>query len=373
MKVTFNRSALLSAITTASAVVPGKTPKDILKNILISGHGSSFDVVGTDLEIGIIASIAAESVISNETITPLSTLLPPQRVHAILREMPDAEVVLDFNESDVIFKGASAKFRIATEDPREFPPVPFRSCDDWYQVPAPVFAQGIRRTEFAVDNESTRYALAGINIEVGDGACILAATDSRRLSVAKMSCEKVGSPEALEPNTVVPSKAWKAVSAAASSRQDEVVKFRCTDKDATFRTGLVTVYSRLVEGRFPRYRDVIPGKVRTRFNLPCGPFLGAVRQTLICQDESRGANFIFDKGVVLIRSESSVGSSDIEFPCEYDGDKLTIKLDPQYLADFLKTVPAEESIEVSLIDADTAVMFKVDQSNTYVVMPLESD
>jgi DNA polymerase-3 subunit beta len=372
MKIEFNRKQLLTAIGEAAAATPSRTPKDILKSVLLTGHGMHFEVIGTDQEIGIRVAIPADAVISNESPNQsVETLLPPQRIRQILTELSDVNVTIDIEDKNIRVISSNAKFRVTTEDPKEFPPVPEPGTENCYQVPAYALAAAIRRTEFACDVESTRYALGGINVEVKDGKLIMAATDSRRLSVVGVACETIGNPAEVTKATVVPLKAWKAVASACGSGA-ESCRFVIDEHSISLSVGNVAVYSRLVEGRFPKYRDVIPKRSNATVSLPCGPFYAAVKQSQICLDsETRAVQMTFHDGVVHIDSSSSGGESAVEFPCEYDYEKITLSLDPKYIADVLRVMPAEHVLKCAMNTADDAVLFQDDGDFRYVVMPLQ--
>lgn len=362
---------VLNALIAVSAAVPSRTPKDILKNVLMTGSGTNIEFVATDMEIGIRSEIPESAIVANTSKNKFEILFNPQRVKAILQELTASEVVFEIDDEcrDMRIVASGSKFRITTEDAKEFPPVPQMSGDDCFKVSAPVFALAIRRTEFACDTESTRYALGGINIELTADKCVLVATDSRRLSLVEIAAEAIGSPTIINKPTVVPVKAWKSVASAASGAQE--VQVQIGDNEVLFRVGSVSVYSRLIEGRFPRYRDVIPRRSNSEVHLPSGPFQSALRQSEICLDkETRGVTMTFDAGVVKLESMSSSGDSAVEFPCEYDREKLALSVDPKYLAEFLRTMSPEQIVDVSLIDADSPVVMRIGDSVTYVVMPL---
>lgn len=373
MKITFNRQQLLKSITEAASATPSRTPKDILKSVLLTGIGMHFEVIGTDQEIGIRAGISPDAIIENsDPNTHVETLLPPQRIKLILSELPDVNVTIEIVDGSVRVIGNSAKFKITTEDAKEYPPVPEPNTENCFQVSAYALAAAIRRTEFACDVESTRYALGGVNVEIKNGMLILAATDSRRLSVVELDCTVVGSPKEINKATVVPLKALKVILSACGTGA-ESVQFVVEDNSIAFSVGNVAIYSRLVEGRFPRYRDVIPQKHNNKVNLPCGPFLSAVKQAQICMDsESRAVRMTFSEGSVRIDTASSGGESAVEFPCEFEGDSITLSLDPKYVADILRVLPSEQIIECAMRTADDAVLFQTDGSLKYVVMPLAS-
>ncbi|MDA1231581.1 MAG: DNA polymerase III subunit beta [Planctomycetota bacterium] len=369
MQLSCNRALFSSAFSIAASAVPSRTPKDILRNVFMSVTSSGVELVGTDQEMAIRYAVSGVTTSSTG-----DALLPTQRMSSILRELQDEQLELVIDEQNITLKAASAKFRLTSEDPQEYPPVPQFSDENYFRVPAPVFRQMIRRTTFATDTESTRYALGGLLLEFNEGMVTLAATDSRRLAVATAACEKHGAPEAPAKATVVPTKAMSLLERSIDP-QAEFVDIAVHENDVMMRSGACVVYSRLVEGRFPRYRDVIPRSGNVNVPLPVGPFFAAVRQSqIITDEESRGVDFSFGGSLLTLSSQASaIGESKIELPIEYDHDEVKITFDPKYVADFLKVLGPETLVDLQLSDSDTAAVFRVEDSYTYVIMPLAQD
>ena len=145
--------------------------------------------------------------------------------------------------------------------------------------------------------------------------------------------------------------------------------------DVLVRSGNSTIYARLVEGRFPRYQDVIPQSYEVEIPLVTGPMLSAVRQAMIVQsEESKGVDFVFDNGTLTLKSSANdIGTSRVELPISFDGKKIDITFDPKFVADFLKVLDPTSQISLNLIDENSAAVFKSDDTYTYVVMPLAKD
>ena len=138
------------------------------------------------------------------------------------------------------------------------------------------------------------------------------------------------------------------------------------------RTESAVIYSRLVEGRFPRYQDVFPANVEVKIPLEAGPLRLAVEQaSIVTSDESRGVDFQFASGVLKLSSQAAdVGSSHVDLPIAYEGKTVEITFDPRYLVDALKTLDDATAVTAELIDAKNAAVFKTADHYTYVVMPL---
>ncbi len=369
MQLTCDRNLFTQAFQSAAAAVPLRTPKDVLRNVCMQVSGGSVELIGTDLDVAVRCGV--------EGVTTSSTgevLLPTQKISSILRELSDETFDIEVDERTLVLKTASSQFRLSSEDAADYPPVPEFEESDYYRIPAAVFRQMIRRTSFATDAESTHYALGGILLEFEDGSVTLAATDSRRLAVASAVCEPHGQPVVPERTTVVPTR---AMSLLERSTDDSVenVEVAVRDSDVLMRSGRCTISSRLVEGRFPRYRDVIPRNPSVTVPLSVGPFHSAVRQAQIVTDEdSRGVDFHFENNILKLNSRAqNVGESHIELPVDFDGPEIRITFDPRYVSDFLKVLPAESLVELQLTNAETAAVFQVEDSYTYVIMPLAQD
>jgi len=369
MQLKCDRNLFSHAFLTVASAVPSRTPKDILRNVYLHLDSNGVQLVGTDQEVAIRYEV--------DGVTTSSTgdaLLPNQRVSSILRELQDDEFEISVEDQAMTLQAASSRFRLSSEDPREFPPVPEFNESDYFRVPSGVFRQMIRRTAFATDVESTRYALGGILLEFDDDRVTLAATDSRRLAVASAACESEGSPSIPDRATVIPTRAMSLLERSIDDQQ-ECVDIAVRDNDVIMRTGRCAIYSRLVEGRFPKYRDVIPKNVAITVPMSVGPFHAAVRQSqIITDEESRGVDFQFNDNTLKLSSRAQdVGESSVELPIEFTSDEIRITFDPRYVSDFLKVLNPESLVELRLTNADQAAVFQVEDSYTYVIMPLAQD
>lgn len=369
MQLQCDRAQFSQAFSIAASAVPTRTPKDLLRSVFLSVGSEAVELVGTDQEIAIRCRV--EGVTTNST---GEALLPTQRVSSILRELQDDTFELAIDEQQITLTTSTSKFRLTSEDPREFPPLPEFDATDYFRVPAAVFRQVIRRTLFATDPESTRYALGGLLLEFSDSGMTAAATDSRRLAVATAACSSEGHPTVPEKATVVPTRAMSLLERTLND-DEASIDIVLRENDVLIRAGTSVVYSRLVEGRFPRYADVIPQSGAVNIPLPAGPFLAAVRQSQIVTDEeSRGVDFLFGTSMLTLSSRASdIGESKIQMPIEYLHEDIGITFDPKYVADFLKVLPPETLVDLQLTDADTAAVFRVEDSYTYVIMPLSKD
>ena len=366
MKLSCPRNLLLSAFSTVNGVIPSRSPKEILRNVKLTLADGKATLLGTDEEVGIrheLPEVMSESV--------GEALLPAQRVMSILREVTDDVITLEVTDEALWIRSSQSEFRLNSEDPAEFPDVPQFEEESFYTIPGTQFRQGIHRTIFATDPESSRYALGGILVEIAGGKLTMAATDSRRLAVYKTSCAAEGSVSEEGGQPVIPAKAMSLIEKSIDD-DEQPVQLALHAHHVLVKSGLSTIYARLVEGRFPKYQDVIPQSSQHSIDLVVGPFLSAVRQAMIVtNEESRGVDFTFENGTLTLTSMGQdIGSSKIDLPISYDGEKIVVTFDPRYMQEFLRVLDPAGPVTLQMNDGNSAAVFQADDNYTYVIMPL---
>jgi DNA polymerase-3 subunit beta len=229
----------------------------------------------------------------------------------------------------------------------------------------------IRRTIFAAATENPRYAVTGILWELEGDQARLVATDGRRLAVMQGVAAGKGGHDTKGQTPVVPTKAMSLLERNLSD-PDEIVRISLRPNEVLFKTGRAMIYSRLVEGRYPAYREVFPKKQTSKIPLTVGPFYAAVRQAAIMtDDESKKVVFSFGKKKVTAQaSGAETGRSKVELPLDYDGKALEIKFDPRFLTDMLRVLEPDAALTLELVDGTSPALFKCGNDYSYVVMPL---
>lgn len=369
MKIHCHRPSLAAAFQVVSGVVPARTPRDILKNVKLLAADDAATLIGTNEEVGIRYTIPGVEIEQGG-----EALLPANRVVAILRELQEDGVNIETTEDVVEIKAGHSQFKLSAHDAAEFPPVPDFDESAYYTISGGAFRDAIRRTYFATDVESSRYALGGVLLDMEADKVTLAATDSRRLAVVTAMCSSNGVDNVENEAPVIPRDAMSLLERSITDDEEDVL-IAVHANDVLVKAAACTIYARLVDGRFPRYRDVIPKDPKSTIDLLVGPFYAAVRQAqVVTNDDSRGVDFTFNEGTLTLSSlAADVGSSKIETPIPYDGDELTITFDPRFVADFLRVLEPEDQVHLSLIDKDSAAVFRSGSDYTYVIMPLSKN
>ena len=178
MKALCNREGLLAAFGMVSGVVPARSPKPILQNVkLVADPDEGSVLMATDLEVGI-----RHRVLGMKVEEPGAVILPTARIGSILRTSTDTELALEADGDHLIVRGLHSEFRLPGEDPSLYPEVPDFAATSYHVVAAADLRKLIRRTMFATDVESTRYALGGVLVELDAESITMVGTDGRRLA-----------------------------------------------------------------------------------------------------------------------------------------------------------------------------------------------
>ncbi len=370
MKITCNREKLLHAFQTVAAVAPARSPKPILQNVKLEVAKESATLMATDLEVGIRYEVSGI-----EVDAPGAAVLPVARFGSILRESSDATFRIESDSEGTTIRGERSQFKLPSENPQDFPAIAEFGEASYYEVSARLFRELIRRTIFATDNESSRYALGGIKLEFKDNVLTAIGTDGRRLAKMEGPAQAVGEPAPFGDVTVVPTRAMSLIERALAEDGSEV-QIAVRQNDILVKNPRGTIYSRLLEGRYPRWRDVFPQRSNSlKLDLTVGPVQAAVRQAaIVTSEESRGIDFTFGAGSLVLSGQTDeVGQSRVELPISYDGAPIAITLDPRFVSDFLKVLEPEKSFTIDLQDSDAAAVCTTDDGYGYVIMPLARD
>ena len=367
MKATCDRDKLLRAFQMAASVVPARSPKPILQSIKMEVTGEAAIVMGTDLEVGVRIEVPGFSVQA-----PGSVILPRDRFGKILTESSDEKLDLESDGKKVLVRGQRSEFQLPSENPDEFPDVHAFEEEKYHELPARFFREVVRRTAYATDNESSRYALGGVLIEMTPNQLTAVATDGRRLARQEGPAKSVGGHVTGDHTTIIPTRAMQLIERALAENEEQRPTRR-RENDVLVKSGRTTIYTRLVEGRFPKWRDVFPRQEgMVNIELSVGPFHAAVRQAMIVtSDEHRGVDFTFGEGKIILAGHGAeLGESHVELPIAYDGAEIGITLDPRFLSEFLKVLAPEQSLTMGLRNADSAALCQTEDGYAYVLMPL---
>ncbi|MCS7016612.1 MAG: DNA polymerase III subunit beta [Gemmatales bacterium] len=371
MKAKFAREAFLEAANIVNSVVPSRTTRPILENLRLTLSEDGARLQGTDLET--LALTVQMSGVQVED--PGEVLVPAAQLVQMLRALTDEEVVLEGSLEGVTLRGEYSEYELPAEDPQLFPDVAVFEDGDSHQVQAGVLRRLIERVVFATAQESFRYAMNGVLWELDGEKVRLVATDGRRLAVADGIAVQHGGHK-VQGTPIVPTRAMTILERHLGDPAEPVF-LRIRSQDCIFKGSRLTLHARLVEGRFPPYREVIPRNATARITLTAGPFLAAVKQAAVVADPERGqgVDLTFHKNKVILEAASQErgGRARVQLPIEYTGEKLEIRFNPRFLVEMLSVLEAEDEVTFEFQGREKAAGFRVGSDYLYVLMPMSRD
>jgi len=322
-------------------------------------------MTGTDLELRIETAIGYDG-------PPL--LLPHARLSQIVASAANAEQIeISATGSGIAtIQADGGSWKLPTEDVAEYPARP--ATDDTLigRLPADQFRALLTTVKFATDSESSRYALGGVCMEYDreSGALFFVATDGRRMAVAECSLGDGQDPDSS--STLAPRRAIDVLVRLCTGVDE--IELRRTPNELVATVDGTTVYARLIDGRFPRWRDVDVTHEVPASQAVVGDLLHACSMAAVCTSEdSRGTDWSFTAKGLTISGQSSMNGESFAV-CELVelGHKTVVKLDPHYAIEWLRTLDTAETISVQAQDAGSAVVFRAGHCRQ-IVMPMTKD
>ena len=353
--VTVTRAALKAALDTVGDAVPGKGPKPILGYVLLDGG----TLTATDLELRITTPLPRSD--------GLTVLLPYARLKAIVGNLhPTVEVTIAVEGSSAVVQASGGTWRLPVEDAAEFPSAGEFSGKRLPRLPGDQFAALVKTVKGATDNQSSSYALGGVLVEFNDGELTFVATDGRRLYAASADID-----QSLDDSQTLVTRRTMDVLQRLAVHADEI-ELQANDAEILAAIGETTVQARLMNGRFPRWRDVEKEYEDPPSMVVVENLMRACNAAGVCTSEaSRGVDFtVSAEGLFLAGRSSEYGESSATCELADVGKCTTVKLDPRFVADWLVTLDPAETIAIEAKDKQSAVVFRADRCRA-VVMPLD--
>lgn len=364
-----NRKQFVEHFTTVAACVPSKTPKEVLKNVLLSTDGTTLSLSATDTEI----HVRAEMPLQSERV---HVLIPTARMLNVLREVTGETITIDVQKDRITIVFGLSDIDLSITDAAEFPEVPTFDADAYFVLSRPALLTAIKQTQFCTDLSNARYALASLHLEpTGDTQIAIAATDSKRLAVATCGCSAVNNPVWEPGGTNVPVKAMRLVEKILESEEFDA-QISVTGNTASFRIGSVSICAQLVQGRFPQFQKVLAQceKPKRKVTVPVSALSAVMRQAmLVVSEETRGIDVQFGaKELTASLTSASVGRAKAKMPLAEEGEEIGVLIDGTYLSTVLRVLDPSSSVEIHLIDAERAIML-VSGDYKYMAMPLSRE
>ena len=361
MKFTISKEAFLAALQQVQHVVSTRTTLPILSNVLINAGKNGLQLTTTDWDVGVSGLVQAD------VSEPGATTLPARRLATIIRELPADEVDVHVDEKNVAhIRSGPSYFKVHGLGADEFPPLPIFTDAKEFKLEQRVLKDCLRKTSYAISTDETRYVLNGILCAFKENMLTMVATDGRRLAMVEQEMEF---PQSHEVDIIIPTKAVNEIQRLLGDEGE--VTLKVTSNQIGFDLGNYTLVSKLIEGNYPNYRQVIPGETRERIALEREPLLRSLaRVSLLLSDKSNSIKLHFTRdNLEIVASSPDVGEARESMPISYKGVDMTIAFNPEFLMAPLRNLISDEA-HLHLIDEISPGVLRSGTNFLYVLMPM---
>jgi DNA polymerase-3 subunit beta len=336
MKLSVTRDNLHAGLGAVSATIPTKTTLPVLSNILLRAEDGRLTLSGTDLDISV--SVTIEADVSE----PGSVTIPARKFAEIVRELAAAPVHVTVDGVEIRIESGKSRFKLFGLAPDEFPSAPEIDFSDSWKMDAGLVQELITRTSFAVSTEESRPILNGVLWQLRPDSAAMVATNGHRL--AKMTIELKGDGAPPEADLIVPPKALQQVQRLFDSEGE--IELAHSRNHLAFRSATRLVYTRLIEGPYPNYQQVIPTDNDRIATANRDALSSAIRRmAVVASDQTHRVRMSFTDGKLSFKVQTpDLGEAEEEMAVDYKGDALEIGFNANYLLEVLKYMPDDDVI-----------------------------
>ena len=362
MRFNINKSELLNALTIVSKGTASRSTIPVLSGVYIKAEGMGLVMETTDLERSIRYSVPA--LVEEEG----TTVIPEKLLLDIVKNLPEAAVEFQTNDSTVTVSCGKSSFTLKTLDAADFPPFPNVDVSSSIEVPFAEFCSMVKRVAKVVSKDQSRAVLTGVLISTSDEGLRMVATDSYRLAVADIALE--GVQENFE--AIVSGVFLQEV--AGLPKMEENITIGLTANQIVFTYQNMVLINRRIEGNFPNYRQLLPDSYATRVRLNVSHLVSGVKRTSILGQQSSPVKFAIDvesQTVQLSAAAQDVGSAQETLTCQGEGDNVEIAFNYAYVLDGLGSVNTDD-VFLEVQSGMKPGIFKAGEGENflYLVMPV---
>jgi DNA polymerase-3 subunit beta len=365
LKLTVSRETFLARLGIAVRGVSARSAIQTLSGVLLKVEGGKTELQATDMELGIRVSVEEKAAVDGATVLPGRLLLD------VVRSLPAEELSLEYRsaEHDVELVSGSASFHLRTLPLEDFPKLPEAAGGEALSVPAAAFVDTVARVARSASRDETRPHLTGVLVTAAEKELRMVATDSYRLSVKETSLEQAlkGS---LEAN--VPARTLQELGRIASADGAEEIHVTALENQVVFSVGDVVLSSRLVEGRFPNYHQLLPDSYEHELRVDRGELLDVVRRISLLAQKNAPLRLRFTDGALEVSAQTpDVGEARESLPVPFKGDQLEIGFNPEFFRDGLESAESDELVLKLISPLRPGLIQSGDDGGfLYLVMPI---
>lgn len=365
MKLVLSRDSFLDRLGIVARGVSTRSAIQTLSGVLLSVADGSTELQATDTELGLRATVDATVERAGAVVIPGRLLLD------VARSLPADSVSLEYraSEQDVEVKSGSATFHLRTLPREDFPTLPTADSGATVTVPAAAFIETVDRVARSASRDETRPHLTGVLVTASGNSLRMVATDSYRLSVKETPLEQALAGE-FEVN--VPARTLQELSRIASASGADSITVAALENQVVFTVGDVVLSSRLVDGRFPNYQQLLPESYEHELRVDRGELLEVVRRVSLLAQKNAPLRLSFAEGQLEVSAQTpDIGEASESLPVPFNGEALAIGFNPEFFRDGLESAETDE-IVLKLISPlrPGLIQSGADGGFIYLVMPI---
>ena len=366
MNLTISKEQIMHGLQAVQNVVSTRTTLPILSNVLLEAEGDRLKLTATDLDVTVTCAVEASVKKGG------STTVPVKKLFGIVRELNNGDIELEVDEkNNCSIRSGASFYKINGLAAEEYPPMPKFKDEKKVSLKQETVKAMMRKTSFAISTDESRYVLNGIFMSLKDHKLTMVATDGRRLALVD---EEVDVTEQSQGEFIVPAKAVNELNRLLQGTGE--LEIRYSENQAAFNLKddkgfSILIVSKLIEGNYPNYRQVIPGEAKERVSLVREEFLHALRRAeIMTSEKSNSVKLSFTKNNLAITANSpEVGEARESIAVNYKGKDMAIAFNPKYMIDPLGSL-TEDEVFFELIDELSPGVLKINAPFLYVVMPM---
>lgn len=365
MKFTLLQSNFAKALSQTTRIVGVRATLPVLSNILIQANKNKVVFSATDLEVGITTS-AVGKIEAEGAIT-----LPARLLSDFVMNNKDESIGVSLEGTIATLKSAHYEVTIMGIAAEEFPTVPSPARENTIAIKKDLFLESLKKVNIAPATDETRPVLAGILIKFEGKTLTMAATDSYRLAEKILNLPE----ESKDHKIIVPSRTMNELLRIVSGDAGPEVVISSSDNQVSFEIGDTVVVSRLIEGSFPAYSQIIPVSSKTKAEVASADLLASVKMSLLFAKDAANNSIKIAVGkdnLTVVSQSSQAGSSKSVVEAAVTGDPVEVSFNARYIVDVLNVLSSDKVV-LELNDSISAGVFKAldDPDYLYLIMPLK--
>ena len=361
MKIKVNKEAIIECLQKVQSVINPRNALPVLSNVLFKAEKGRLELTATDMSLTVRATMEAE------VAEPGVTTLPAKRIFGVFRELSVDEAEMEVSDQNIAsIQAGSSYFRIHGISEADYPSLPEMEDPKVFALDQAAFRNMLKLTSYAASVDANRPLLNGVLLSFKSGKLSVVATDSRRLALVE---QEVEFPADAGMDLIVPLKTVEEL--LRTLGESGPLKILATPKQIAFEFDGVLIVSKLVEGTYPNFRQVIPQANGERVAMERETLLTAVRRTSqLVIDAVSGVKLTFTKNKLeILATAPDIGEARETMDVKYKGPDIAISFNPAFLMDPLKALTADE-VFLDLTDDTSPGVMRSTISFVYVLMPI---